>query len=94
MTFIPAMTIMFFSTCHSGPGIIPGVECFVLHVLQSSGMRGCADAAADSAEKQSGRPIAPSNMHYFSAEGRERPFNAAWLLPGAAFELIFPVFLI
>lgn len=42
VTFILAMTIMFFSTCHSGLGIIPCVICFVLHVLQSAGTHGCA----------------------------------------------------
>lgn len=44
VTFILAMTIMFFSTCHSQVGIIPCVICFVLHVLQSSGTHRCLKA--------------------------------------------------
>lgn len=45
VTFILAMTLMFFSTCHSRLGIIPCVVCFVLHVLQSSGTHGGAHGA-------------------------------------------------
>lgn len=42
VTFILAMTIMYFSTCQSQVRIIPRVICFVLHVLQSPGTYRCA----------------------------------------------------
>lgn len=42
VTFILAMTIMYFSTCHSQVRIIPCVICFVLHVLPSPGTYRCA----------------------------------------------------
>lgn len=52
MTFILAMTVMYFSTCHSQVRIIPRVICFVLPALQSLGTyRRRRRRAADSTKK-------------------------------------------
>lgn len=80
VTFILAMTVMHFSTCHSRVRIIPRVICFVLHVLPSPGTYRCAsELRANSTLKRTwtGDSFIKHGTHYY-----HREFPQAYLICG------------